>query len=85
VGATQLTAREGSNLPPPPKKKTCPNQLKSPSPQHNSMEMGPTQQYGPWILLIYIYIKLRLIQKYALIRLHRGGEGGGGGERGGGC
>jgi hypothetical protein len=24
--------------------------------QHNSM--GPTQQYGPWILLIYIYIKL---------------------------
>jgi hypothetical protein len=47
------------------------------------MEMGPTQQYGPWILLIYIYIKLRLIQKYALIRLHRGGEGGGGGERGG--
>jgi hypothetical protein len=48
------------------------------------MEMGPTQQYGPWILLIYIYIKLRLIQKYALIRLHRGGEGGGGGERGGG-
>jgi len=20
--------------------------------------MGPTQQYGPWILLIYIYIKL---------------------------
>ncbi len=24
--------------------------------QHNSM--GPTQQYGPWIHLIYIYIKL---------------------------
>ena len=24
--------------------------------QHNSM--GPTQQYGPWILLIYISIKL---------------------------
>ena len=69
VGATQLTAREGSNLPPPPQKKTCPNQLKSPSPQHNSMEMGPTQQYGPWILLIYIYIKLPIDHWYLCARV----------------
>jgi hypothetical protein len=27
-------------------------------PGHNSM--GPTQQYGPWIHLIYLYIKIHI-------------------------
>ncbi len=44
VGATYLTAREGSNLPPP---QNLPQPVEiSITIQHNSM--GPTQQYGPW-------------------------------------
>ena len=53
VGATHLTAREGSN--PPPQNLPQPVEI-SITIQQNSM--GPTQQYWPWILLIYIYIKL---------------------------
>jgi hypothetical protein len=68
VGATHLTAREGSNLPPP---QNLPQLVEiSITIQHNSM--GPTQQYGPWILLIYIYIKLPIDLDYK-------GEWGGGG------
>ncbi len=53
VGASKLTASEGSNPPPP----NLPQPVEiSITTQHNSM--GSTKQYGPWILLIYIYIKL---------------------------
>jgi hypothetical protein len=43
-----------SNLPSPP---NPPQPVEiSITTQHNSM--GPTQQYGPWIHLMYLYIKL---------------------------